>query len=119
MYGADAGGVINITTKTIDAGTEGSVSFEAGRYGTQEFSGHFAAASDKADMYVSYSDLETDGFNTSVKDDVVQDADGYENTTLHFRGGYKLNEQVNLSLVVRDVEGSSEFDKFINLLIKN
>ncbi len=110
MYGADAGGVINISTKTIDSGTEGSVSLETGRYGTQQISGHFAAAIEKADLYVSYSDLETDGFNTSVKDTAVQDTDGYENTTLHFRGSYAVNEQLSLSLVARDVEGSSEYD---------
>jgi len=111
MYGADAGGVINITTKTPKSGLEGGVSLEGGRYGTRQASANIAAGSDKGAVYLGVTDYETDGFNTSVLDSVDPDADGYENTTVHLKARLNVTDAFELSAVVRDVEGTSEFDQ--------
>jgi len=111
MYGADAGGVINITTKTPKSGLEGGASLEGGRYGTRQASANIAAGSDKGAVYLGVTDYETDGFNTSVLDSVDQDADGYENTTVHLKARLNVTDAFELSAVVRDVEGTSEFDQ--------
>jgi len=111
MYGADAGGVINITTKTPDDGLGGGVSLEGGRYGTRQASANIAAGSDQGAVYVGVTDFKTDGFNTSTRDSIDGDADGYENTTVHFKARLNVTDALQLGAVVRNVEGTSEFDQ--------
>ena len=110
MYGADAGGVINITTRTPDDGLGGQVSAEGGRYGTQQFAASIGARSEVGDIHLSASDFSTDGFNSRTTDTVLRDDDGYDNTTWHGRLGWTPTEDLRLGLVVRDVQGENAFD---------
>lgn len=110
MYGADAGGVVNITTGKPGPGLGGEVSAEGGRYGTQQFSGNLAGGTDAIDFSLIASDLDTDGFNAKTTDTDLRDDDGYENTTLHGRVGWNITEDLRLSLVGRDVEGNNDYD---------
>ncbi|HWK54420.1 MAG TPA: TonB-dependent receptor, partial [Hyphomicrobiales bacterium] len=109
-YGADAGGVINISSRQSGQGFNGSLDAQAGRFGTEQYSGNVAGANERADFFVSASRYETDGFNTQVADNVLADDDGYENTTLHGRFGVDLNEHWRAELVHRQVDGETEFD---------
>ena len=110
MYGADAGGVINITTRRPDDGLGGQVSVEGGRFGTQQFAASIGARSDAGDLHLSASDFSSDGFNSRTTDNVLRDDDGYDNTTWHGRLGWTPIEHLRLGLVVRDVEGENAFD---------
>lgn len=110
MYGADAGGVVNITTTAPEAGFGGDVSAEAGRYGTRQVAGNIAGGNETLDFSVSGVDLETDGFNALTTDDVLRDDDGYGNTTLHGRGGWSLSDSFRIEAVLRDTDSDSEYD---------
>ncbi|MDQ2076728.1 TonB-dependent siderophore receptor [Marinimicrobium sp. ABcell2] len=109
MYGADAGGVLNITTdrRTDDFG--GGVSAEAGRYDSQTYNGHVSAGNDTGDFYLSAAHATTDGFNVHVADESGE-PDGYENTTLHGRAGLNIGRSLRAELVLRDTDAEAEHD---------
>jgi vitamin B12 transporter len=110
MYGADAGGVVNITTLAPREGLGGELSAAGGRYGSQEFAGNLGGGNGTADFNLSIADLETDGFNARTTDTVLNDDDGYDNTTVHGRFGWNVTEALRLSLVGRDTDGSTDYD---------
>lgn len=110
MYGADAGGVISISTQRATLGSHGSVSAEYGRYGTAQFAGNIAGGNELVDFSMIASSFETDGFNTRTTDPAPKDKDGYENQTLHIRAGVNITDSLRAELVGRSVEGDNEFD---------
>lgn len=109
-YGADAGGVLNISTRPTGMGTRGSVEFQGGRYGSRQLSGNLSGGFDRVDFFISGADLRTDGFNAQVDDQSEPDNDGYDNRTLHARIGVGLSETLRAELVHRNVEGAARFD---------
>lgn len=109
-YGADAGGVINISTRSVDDGFSASVDGQTGEFGTQQLSGNLAGRSGAVDYFLSVTDYAADGFNTQNADTVLMDDDGYENTSIHGRLGFELTDQWHLNLVHREVDGRNEFD---------
>jgi vitamin B12 transporter len=110
IYGADAGGVINVFTKTGEGDLGGSVGLEAGRYGTQQIDANVSAGNDSGDFFIAVTDLESDGFNARSSDNVSPDDDGVENTTIHAKLGWNATEDLRLQLVVRDIDAEAEFD---------
>ncbi|MEP1472895.1 MAG: TonB-dependent receptor [Halieaceae bacterium] len=110
MYGADAGGVINITSITPEEGLGGQLSAEAGRYGTQQFAGYIGGSNDRLDFNLSAADLDSDGFNARSTDTDLRDDDGYQNITLHGRLGWNVTDALRLGLTVRDVDGDNQYD---------
>jgi vitamin B12 transporter len=110
IYGADAGGVINIFTKTGEGELGGSVGLEAGRYGTQQIDANVSAGNDSGDFFIAVTDLESDGFNSRSSDNVSPDDDGAENTTIHAKLGWNATEDLRIQLVVRDIDAEAEFD---------
>lgn len=110
MYGADAGGVVNITTATSNEGLSGELSAEGGRYDTQQYAGTLSGGNDTVDFSLSGTDYATDLFNARTTDTDLRDDDGYENTTLHGRFGWNATEAVRVSLVARDVDADNEYD---------
>lgn len=109
-YGADAGGVLNISSRRATNGMSANVEAQGGRYGTQQFSANVGGANDKADFFVSGAEFKTDGFNTQSADTVLADDDGYSNTTFHGRVGFNITDQWRAEFVHRNVDGDSEFD---------
>lgn len=110
IYGADAGGVVNILTRTGQGSVGGEVGLEAGAFGTRRVEANVSGGDERGDYFVSVADVQTDGFNSRVADDVLRDDDGYENTTLHTKLGFNVTESLRLQLVARDIEGRSELD---------
>lgn len=110
MYGADAGGVINISTRVPATGFGGDLSAETGRYGSQQLAANMGAGNDTVDGNLSLTDYRSDGFNSRANDIDPADDDGYENTTVHGRAGWNVSEQLRLELVARDVEADSAYD---------
>ncbi len=109
-YGADAGGVINMSTRSVDEGFSASVDAQAGEFGTQQLSGNVAGRSGAVDYFLSVADYQTDGFNTRDADTVLMDDDGYDNTSVHGRLGFDLSDEWHLDLVHREVDGANQFD---------
>lgn len=114
VYGADAGGVVQIFTRTPELGVAGQLSMEAGRYDSRRLGGYFAVANETADVFVSLSDWRTDGFNAVVAD-VSGEADGYENATMHGKFGWNPSAESRVQLVVRDVSAKNQFDSCFGL----
>jgi len=110
MYGADAGGVVAVTTRRGEPGFTGAVNAEYGRYGTQQLGGTISGGGELMDYAVSGSSYETDGFNSTTTDDVLRDDDGYENTTLHARGGWNISNSLRAELVGHYVDGDNDYD---------
>ena len=110
IYGADAGGVINLFTPRGGEAIAGQLSAEGGRYGTQQIHGNVSGGNGQTDFYLSATDLHSDGFNARTADNVLQDDDGYDNTTLHGKFGWNVSEALRLQVVARDVDAEVEFD---------
>lgn len=110
MYGADAGGIINITTIRPTDGLTGTVSAEAGRFGTLQLDANLAGGNERYDVSLIASTYETDGYNTLTSDPAPQDDDGFENTTFHLRAGVNLGETLRAELVGRSIDSEFDFD---------
>jgi vitamin B12 transporter len=111
LYGADAGGVVNITTLAPSEGFGGELSAEGGRYGTQQFAGNVGGGNETVDFNLSAADFQTDGFNARTDDTELADDDGYENTTLHGRFGWNASDDLRLGLAVHDIDATNDYDE--------
>ncbi len=110
MYGADAGGVINISTQTSSQGLDGTLSAEGGRYGTVQTSANLGGGNDAVDFNISAADFSNDGFSSRTTDTTLDDDDGYDNTTLHARIGWNVSSDLRLEIAGRDVSSENEYD---------
>ena len=110
IYGADAGGVVNVITKRGADELGGQVALEYGDYATRKVDAALYGGSDKGDYFVSAVDLATDGFNAQTADTALRDDDGADNTTLHAKLGWNVTESLRLQLVARDIDAESQFD---------
>ena len=110
IYGADAGGVVNVITSRGAGPLGGKLSVDGGTFGTRRVNGSVAGGSERGDYYVSVSDFETDGFNTQTADTVLRDKDGAANTTAHAKLGWNVGDDWRLQLVARDIHASVQYD---------
>lgn len=117
IWGSEAfGGVIHIFTRkgegetpryTLDAG--------AGSYDTYELTAGVSGEYKDFNYSGAVSYFDSQGFDarqpTTGFFGVDQpDKDGYDNLSVHFRGGYKLNEVTELEAFILHAEGRNEFD---------
>lgn len=109
IYGADAGGVVNIVTRS-GAQASAALAAEAGHYDSQKVSAYAAGGNDALSAFISVNQYNTDGFNTLVADDSGE-ADGNENTTLHGKFAVQIDPQWRAQLVARDTKAYSEYDR--------
>jgi len=109
-YGADAGGVVNITTEKNTGPIESQIEASSGTFGTRQVGAKVSGGNERADFFVSGTDFNTDGFNARQADTALADKDGYENTTLHARVGVNATDTLRFNAVVHDVTGDSEYD---------
>jgi vitamin B12 transporter len=109
-YGADAGGVINISTRQHNSHLRAHVDLMSGAFATRQLTGNLSGGNDSGDFFVSATDFSTEGFNTRKADAVLRDRDGYDNTSLHGRFGLNASEALRLEVVLRDVKGDSAYD---------
>lgn len=110
MYGADAGGVVNIITRSAGETMAGGVSIESGSYGTVNTAARLSGGSNAMDYSLAITRNESDGFNARVDDTSLRDDDGYKNTTIHAKLGWNISKAVRASLVLRDIDADTEFD---------
>ncbi|MBT4522359.1 MAG: TonB-dependent receptor [Halieaceae bacterium] len=110
MYGADAGGVVSISSQSPRDGFGGELSAETGRYGAEQLAANLGGGNDMLDFNLSATTYETDGFNARTTDTELGDKDGYDNTTVHGRLGWNVSDTFRLQLVARNVQGENEYD---------
>ena len=109
-YGADAGGVIAISSRSPEPGITASVDGQTGSRGTDQLEANVAGANARADFTLTAAKLATDGYNVRSSDTAVADDDGYENTSFHGRVGFAVNDSLRLQLVHRNVDGQAQYD---------
>jgi vitamin B12 transporter len=110
VYGADAGGVINVITKTGEGALAGQLGLEYGAHSMRKVDAAVFGGGETGDYFVSLVDYEADGFNAMSADTVLLDDDGAENTTLHAKLGWNVADTVRLQLVARDVDTAADYD---------
>ena len=110
MYGADAGGVVNVITGSGEQGIGGRINVEAGSLGTQNFGGSFYAGSDRADLSLSVSRFDREGINIQQTDTLLADRDGSTNKTLHLKGGFDIQDNLSATLVYRNIGLEYDYD---------
>jgi len=109
MYGAGAGGVINIITKRGDKPLQLELSAEAGRYDTGRT--RLAARGQQGgwNYKLDLNQLESDGFNAR-ESDTSGERDGYENQTSSASLGYAFDENFSVEAHVRRTDADTEYD---------
>ena len=110
IYGADAGGVVNVLTKRGNGALGGQLGIERGEYALRKVDGAVSGGGEGGDYFFSVTDLETDGFNAQTDDTVLRDDDGADNTTLHAKLGWNASDNVRLQLVARDIDAATAYD---------
>jgi vitamin B12 transporter len=110
LWGADAGGVILMST--IDAAAESGLGgfLEAGSDDFYQGVINGVLSTDKLTTAVSLSQLETDGFNAREIDSADPDRDGYENTTAHGAIDWAISNAISLNFAATDISGDNEYD---------
>ncbi|WP_226642487.1 TonB-dependent receptor plug domain-containing protein [Microbulbifer variabilis] len=109
LYGAGAGGVINIITKKSTEAFHATAALEAGRYGTQTASASLGGSSGSWYYNLNVSDFSTDGFNAREMDTTGEE-DGYDNLIASARLGYRVSENLSLEGHYRKTDAETEFD---------
>jgi vitamin B12 transporter len=109
MYGADAGGVVSITTQQASPGLHGAVKAELGSYSSQLLNGELGFSNDTGHLYLAAADFSTDGFNAKTSD-TSNEKDGYANTSLHLNAGVNLAQNLHINFVLRDVTSDNDYD---------
>lgn len=109
MYGADAGGIVNITTRRAHEPFAADAAVEYGSYNSSNLFTNIRGKGESADYSLSATHFNTDGFNSRTND-TSRDNDGYLNTTLHFTGGVQINDDIRIETVIRNVRSENEYD---------
>ncbi len=108
LYGSDAiGGVINIITKKGEGKTKFELVTEGGSHNTFKQSISSSSGTKRADIFLSYSHLESDGIS-KAKDGAEKD--GYSNSTFSSRLGYKISDDCRLGFVLRYTDTETDID---------
>lgn len=110
LYGADAGGVVNILTRTGAGDVGGRIDLEHGRHSSTKLDASLSGGGEAGDYFLSVTDLDTDGFNSRPADTELADDDGADNTTLHTKLGWTPSPDLRVQLVGRDIDASTMYD---------
>jgi vitamin B12 transporter len=108
-FGADAGGVVMITSKKADEGHSAALATEYGGDNTLGLTANLAWADNNSDVFIALTDYSTDGFNTQTNDPSA-DLDGYENTTLHLKAASNLSQNLSLQVVLHNIDSNNKYD---------
>lgn len=109
-HGADAGGVVDLSSRRGSAGLQGALDAQSGAFGTRSVAANAGGAAGTGDFFASATRLQTDGFNALTADDVFADRDGYANDTVHLRGGLDFGAHWRMEGVHRIVDATTRHD---------
>ena len=110
-FGSDAiGGVINIITKKGAGKTQLTGIAEGGSFATWKTGANISGGTERVNYSFDASRLETAGFSSADKNLGNALPNGYRNTNLSGRGGFKVNEALDLGVTLRYGQGKSFLD---------
>lgn len=110
-FGSDAiGGVINVITKKGAGKLKFTGVAEGGSYGTWKTGGNISGGTERINYSFDASRLETAGFSAADKNLGNLMPNGYRNTTISGRTGFKVNEALDFGVTLRYGEGKSSLD---------
>ena len=111
LYGSDAmAGVVNIITKRGRGDTAYNVSVESGSHETYRSNALISGGSKKLNYSLALSKIETEGISAASEDNGNTEKDGYENTTLSGRFGYRINNTLYTDFTLRFVDAKRDLD---------
>jgi vitamin B12 transporter len=114
LYGSEAiGGVIQIFTRKGGDSETPKVALDAGggTYYTHRTSGTASGKYKNAWYSVGASHLGSEGFSARAKP-ADQDKDGYQNTAVNARAGYKFDNNADVEATFMRAEGTNDYDGF-------
>ena len=114
MYGADAGGIIALTSRQASDGLLADLSFEGGANQFRQMGINVAGGNARLQGALSYTDLSTDGYNARPSDQSPADADGYENQTFHGNLRVVISDQWQLQLSSHHIDAENDYDGCFN-----
>lgn len=115
-YGADAGGVIAITTLAPGDEPDANLFAETGADGLRRLSGDARGSLGPVSASLSVSDLDSDGFNARTSDTDPADDDGYQNTTLHSTVKIQATDNLAFTGTFHSVDGDNAYDNCFDVL---
>ena len=111
LWGADAGGVISLTSRSGSTTALLDVDVERGGYGFE--SETLNAASGQTSMgeaTLLMSKVALDGFNARLDDTVLADRDGYDNDSYHLSYTSPEWQGWSATLIAREVDAQTDYD---------
>ncbi len=114
MYGADAGGIIALTSRQVSDGLLADLSLEGGENQFRQMGINLAGGNAWLQGALSYTDLSTDGYNARPSDQSLADADGYENQTFHGNLRVVISDQWQLQLSSHHIDAKNDYDGCFN-----
>ncbi|MBZ0097049.1 MAG: TonB-dependent vitamin B12 receptor [Sulfuricella sp.] len=110
LYGSEAiGGVIQIFTRKGGGALMPSASVMLGSYNTKQATANLSGGGENSWLNLGLSQLETDGFN-ATKGSTEPDKDGYRNTSLNLRAGYRFKPGSEVDFHLLRAQGHNDFD---------
>ena len=107
IFGSEAlSGVINIITKKGSGETKISGNLEGGSFNSKRIGGSLSGGTNSYDYKFSASHFDTDGTDIEL----VSDDDGYDNTRLAFKGGYRPSDNLKFETSLNHTQSTIEFD---------
>ncbi|MDZ7842468.1 MAG: TonB-dependent receptor [Gammaproteobacteria bacterium] len=120
QWGSEAiGGVIQIFTRSGEGLNSGGARFEAGAgagsYNTYKGHASTAGSNGPSHYQASVAYLDTGGFDARQPIPGAfgfdqPDDDGYDNVSVHLRGGHRFNNDLDMEAFLLRAQGTSEFD---------
>ena len=108
IYGSDSiGGVIDITTRVPEFGTEANTKLELGSRDTRNSSVYFGSATNSEFYALSVSKIQTDGVSAKTDND---EPDAFENMFVNAKFGANLTDTINLTVVGFNSQTDVEYD---------
>jgi vitamin B12 transporter len=112
VWGADAGGVVLLESRTASSGESlGTIELETGAQGFNREAVQLGLGSSSWGLGISASHLSTDGINARVDDQTLADRDGYTNNTLHTRGIWTVDAGHEWFFSGHAVAGKNDYDQ--------
>ncbi|MGH1356127.1 MAG: TonB-dependent receptor plug domain-containing protein [Thalassovita sp.] len=110
IHGSEAiGGVVNLTTLRADGpGFAGTANVEFGSFGTRSGGLSLSHASERGEIALSYSQLQSDGISTRAGD---TEEDGFDQNMLTLSTRYQLTDTVTVGASALWRDGSVEIDR--------
>lgn len=113
LYGSDAmGGVINMITKKGEGKPRVFISAETGSYGTFREGAGVSGGTDAVNYSLEISRFDSKGFSESGEKYGNTEKDGYGNTTLSGRFGFKPAKNLEFNIISRYIDARNDLDNF-------